>query len=107
IGPEALDLLGHARLGPGADGDHGDHGAHPDDDAEHGESTAQLVHAERADGDANSLDQGGHAGTSSASSGRLASATAASRGAATSSSSRRRPSRKVSVRAAKAAISGS
>ena len=46
--PMALDLLGDARLGAGAHGDHGDHRGHADDDAEHGERAAQLVHAERA-----------------------------------------------------------
>src|SRR3990172_8057271 len=43
VGAEALDLLGHAGLGAGADRDHGDHRPHADDDAEHGEGRPQGV----------------------------------------------------------------
>ena len=38
-------------LGTCADRDHGDHRGDPDDDAEHGQRAAQLVHAQRAQGD--------------------------------------------------------
>ena len=44
VGAQALDLLLDARLRAAADRDHGDHRADADDDAEHGERAAQLVH---------------------------------------------------------------
>src|SRR5207247_10391801 len=93
---EALDLLGHTRLGAGTHGHHGDHGADPDDDAEHRESASELVHPQRADGEPGALPDL-HATTSASPDAR---ASAASRGEATGSSRSSRPSRNVSTRLA-------
>src|SRR5438477_369194 len=103
VGAEALDPLGHARLRSSAHAHHGDHGAHADDDAQHRQYAAELVHAQRADGDPGALPDV-HATASSSS---CACATEASRGERTGSSRCKRPSRSVSTRLAKAAISSS
>src|SRR2546426_1292256 len=55
VGAEALDLLAHARLRPGADAHHGDHGAHADDDPQHRQEAPELVDPQRADGDPTAL----------------------------------------------------
>src|SRR5439155_7612651 len=104
VRPEALDLLGHARLGAGADTDHRDHGGDADDDAEHRERAPKLVDPQRSDGDADALPDA-HAAASSA--GCEARACSASSGAATGSSLRRLPSRNERMRPAYAAMSGS
>ena len=49
--PMASNLLLDARGGARADRHHGDDRRHADDDAEHGQSRAQPVHAQRAQRD--------------------------------------------------------
>src|SRR4029453_11649724 len=105
VRPEALDLLGHARLRAGADSHHGDHRADADDDAEHGQGTPELFDPEGRAGDTAALPDA-HAASSS-SRGRDVSATAASTGSATRSSALSRPSRKIKWRLAYVAMSGS
>src|SRR5712691_2142855 len=97
IRAEALNLLGHARLGAGADADHRDDGGDADDDAEHRERAPKLVDAQRADGDPDALPDA-HAAASSA--GCEARACSASSGAATGSSLRSLPSRNERTRPA-------
>src|SRR5262245_51200054 len=98
VRPEALDLLGDAGLGSGADTDHGDDGGHADDDAEHRESAPELVHPERPAGNPDALPDAHAASSSSA--GSWASVAAASRGSAARSSLLKRPSRNVRLRLA-------
>ena len=50
-GAELGDALLHRLLGAGTEGDHGDHRADADDDPEHGERRAQLVGAQRREGE--------------------------------------------------------
>ena len=91
VAADGGDLLMDAVGGAAAHRYHGDHGADADDDAEHGQRRAQLVHAQRAERDSHALEDFVHAtgSFSSSSSGISASSRSAFRGLGTASSSMR------------------
>ncbi len=80
VRPQALDLVLDARLRAGTHGHHRDHRADADDDAEHRQRAAQLVHAQRGEGDTQ-RGQEIHAARPAVSAVRVASAVRASLGA--------------------------